>query len=169
MDKVLSTIKSLQYASSIQVNVEEEGTEVVHSGHGCSHSVKIEETDASKNAAEDPNQDINNRSKSDEEDREPPVHDDHIVERKRKSSADSDASTTPQTRKKAKTVKDTSTQQSKTSFDERCNQLLRFYLQHTWRFTNFLRPQSRQGLWKWYSLPKKRSGSLKTAIKKYQP
>jgi len=87
---------------------------------------EIEETDASKNAAEDPIQDINNRSESDEEDREPPVHDDHIVERKRKSSADSDASTTPQTRKKAKTVKDTSIQQSRTGFDEWCNQLFRF-------------------------------------------
>jgi len=85
---------------------------------------EIEETDAAKNA-EDPIQD--NRSECDEEDRESPVHTDNISERNRKSSAASDASTTlPKIRKKAKTDKDTSTQLSKTGFNEWCNQLLRF-------------------------------------------
>ena len=103
-----------------------------HSGHGSasgSGSVKnekIEETDAPQ-SAEDPIQ--ANRSESDEEDRKPPVRNDTISERKRKSSAASSASTTlpSKTRKKVKADKDTSTQRSKRrSFDERCNQLLRF-------------------------------------------
>jgi len=126
MDKLHSTIKSLQCVDILQVNVEED-TEVVHSGHSSGYvKIKeIEETDASKNA-EDPIQDVNNRSESYEEDREPPGHTDASSERKRKSYVDSDASTLPKMRKKGKTVKDTSTQQSKTGFDERCNQLLRF-------------------------------------------
>jgi len=80
--------------------------------------------DATKNA-EDLIQDINNPSESDEEDREPPVH---IAgtSSERKSSAASDASTSPKTRKKVKTDRDNSTQQSKTGFDQRCDQLLRF-------------------------------------------
>ena len=89
MDKVLSAIKSLlqECASSIQVlNAVKEGTEVLHSGHdsasgsGSVINEEIEETDASKNA-EDPIQD--NRSESDEEDRDPPVHTDNISEGKR--------------------------------------------------------------------------------------
>ena len=100
----------------------EEDTEVVHSGAGSSY-VKNEdiETDASKNA-EDPIQDINNPSESDEKDREPTIH---IAgtssERKRKSSAASDASTSPKKQMKVKIDKDNSTQQSKTGFDEQCN------------------------------------------------
>jgi len=137
MGKVHCAIKSLQCAtsaSSIQVNVKEEGTEVVHSGHGSGSSPghvkneEMEETDASQNA-QDPIQD--NHSESDEQDREElPIHNNHISKRKRKSSAVSDASTNTtlhtKTRKKVKTDMETSTQQSKTSFDEWCNQLLRF-------------------------------------------
>jgi len=131
MDKVHNAIKSLECVDILlQVKVEEEDTEVVHSGAGSCYvkNEEIGETDASKNA-EDPIQDINNNcSESDEEDGEPPVHTGPSSERKRKSSAASDASTTtlPKIRKKRKTDKDKSTQQSKTSFDERCNQLLRF-------------------------------------------
>jgi len=125
MDKVHSVIKSLKCVDILQVNIEED-KEVVNSGSGTGN-VKNEEieTDASKNA-EDPIQDINNPSESDEEDREPPVHTGTTSERKRKGSAASDASTSPKTRKKVKTDKDNSTQQSKTGFDERCNQLLQF-------------------------------------------
>jgi len=62
-----------------QVNVEED-TEVAHSGYGS-------DTDSVTNEV--------NRSESDEEDREPPVHTtDTFSERKRKSSAASDASIT---------------------------------------------------------------------------
>jgi len=128
MNKVLSAIKSLECVDILQVNVKED-KEVVHSGHGSASSpgyVKKGEieTDAPKNA-EDPVQDINNRSESNEEDREPPVHTGTSSERKR--SAASDASTTlHKTRKKIKTRKKTSTKQPKTGFDERCNQLLRF-------------------------------------------
>jgi len=130
MDKVHSAIKSLECVDILQqVKVEEEDTEeVVHSGAGSRYvkNEEIEDQDAFKNA-EDPIQDINNRSESDEEDREPAsVHTGASSERKRKSSAVSDALTTPTTRKKAKTDKDKSTQQSKTSFDERCNQILLF-------------------------------------------
>jgi len=126
MDKVHSAIKSLQCVDILQVNVEED-TEVVHSGHGSSYvkNEEIDETDATKNA-EDLIQDINNPSESDEEDREPPVHTGTTSERKRKSSVASDASTSPKTREKVRTDKDNSTQQSKTGFDQRCNQLLRF-------------------------------------------
>ena len=85
---------------------------------------EIEETDASKNA-EDPIQDINNRSESEEEDQEHPVDTGISSERKRKSSAASDAFTTRKMRKKVKTDKDTSTQ-SNIGFDVRFNQLLRF-------------------------------------------
>jgi len=139
MDKVHSAIKSLECVDILQqVKVEEEDTEVVHSRHGSasgSGSVKndeIEETDASMNA-EDQIQDItDNRSESDEEDREPPLNTDHIPERKRKSSAANNASTFPKKRKKVKTDKDTSTQQSKTIFDERCNQLLRWIQRGVW-------------------------------------
>jgi len=127
MDKVHSTIKSLQCIDLLQVNVEVD-TEVVHSGHGSGYvkNEEIEEMDASKNA-EDTVQDINNLSESDKEDREPPIHNDSTSsERKRKSYTNSDASTLPKTQKIVKTVKDTSTQQSRTGFDKRCNQLLRF-------------------------------------------
>jgi len=126
MEKVHSTIKSLECVDILQLNVEED-TEVVHSGHGSGHvkNEDIEETDASMNA-EDAIQDINNRSESDREDRDPPVHTGTSSERKRKSNVASDASTSPKTRKKAKTDKGISTQQSRTGFDERCNQLHRF-------------------------------------------
>ena len=82
MDKVHSAIKSLECVDILQVNVKED-KEVVHSGHGSASSpgyVKKGEieTDAPKNA-EDPVQDINNRSESDEEDRETPVHDDNLL------------------------------------------------------------------------------------------
>ena len=84
MDKVHSTINLLEYVDTLQVKVEED-TEVVHSGYVKNE--EIEETDASKNAEEDPIQDINNRSESDEEDREPPGHTAGTSsERKRKSS-----------------------------------------------------------------------------------
>jgi len=107
MEKVHScAIKSLECVEILQVNVKEDTEQVVHSdGHGSasdSGSVKneeLEETDASKNA-EEPIQDINNRSENDEEDREPPVHTYTFSERKRKSSAASDASTTPKMQKK---------------------------------------------------------------------
>ena len=126
MDKVHSAIKSLECVDILQVNVEKD-TEVVHSYHGSGLSagyVKNEETetDASKNA-EDPIQD--NHSKSDEEDREPPVQ--HTVGTflKERDSAASDALATPKTRKKVKTDKDNSTQ-SNTCYDKRCKQLLLF-------------------------------------------
>jgi len=112
MDKVHGAITALECVDILKVNVEED-TEVVHSGFGSgsgSGYVKNEdiETDASKNA-------------------EPPVHIAGTAsERKRKSSAASDASTLPKKQMKVKTDKDNSTQQSKTGFDERCNQLLRF-------------------------------------------
>jgi len=103
----------------------------VHTGGTFSKRIRksseeeMEETDAVKNA-EDPVQDINNPSESDEKDREPPVHNDRISERKRKSSAASDTFTTqPKTRKKVKTDKDNSTR-SNAVFNKRCNQLLRF-------------------------------------------
>ena len=137
MDKVLSAIKSLECVAILQVNVKEGTPEVVHSGHGGSASgsasVKnedIEETDAcSKNAAEDPMKD--HRLEIDEENREPPAHTGNSSARKRKRKSSvvaSDASTTlPKIRKKVKTDKDTSTtQKSKTIFDEWCNRLLRF-------------------------------------------
>jgi len=83
MDKVRTTIKSLQCVDILQVNAEED-TEVVHSGHGSGYvkNEEIEEMDASKNA-KDPIQDINNCSESNEEDREPPVHTDTSSERKK--------------------------------------------------------------------------------------
>ena len=111
MGKVHSAIKSLECVDILQVNVKE-NIKVVHSGAG-SGFVKNEEseTDASNKNAEDPIQDINHPSESDEEDREPPFHTDTSSERKRKSSAASDASTSPKTRKKV-------------GFDKWCNQLL---------------------------------------------
>ena len=139
MDKVHSAIKSLECVDILQqVKVEEKDTEeVVHSGAGSRHvkNEEIEDQDALKNAEQDPIQDINNRSESDEEDREPAsVHTGASSERKRKSSAASgDALTTlPKIRKKTKADKDKSTHSKTsfdercTSFDERCNQLLRF-------------------------------------------
>jgi len=92
MNKVLSAINLLECVDILQQVIVEEDTEVVHSGHGSGASpgyVKnegIEEMDASNNA-EDPIQDINNRSESDEEDREPPVHTGTSSERIRKSAA----------------------------------------------------------------------------------
>ena len=81
------------------------------------------ETDASKNSKDQTIQD--NRSESDEEDLEPPVHASTLSLRKRKSSAASDASTSPETRKKVKTETDNSNY-SNTGFDERFNLLLQF-------------------------------------------
>ena len=123
MDKVLSAIKSLQCASSLQVTVEED-TKVIHSGHtsSCSCSVKNEENETD---AENPIQD--NRSQIDEENREAPVNTRTFSERKRKSSAASNESTRPKTQKKVKIDwRDNLSTQSNTLFDKRCNQLLQF-------------------------------------------
>ena len=121
MQKVHSAINLLEQAVNIK-----EGTEVVHSGHGSSSSSGYVKNEEIEETAEDPIQDIiNNLSESDEVDREHPVHTDTCSERKRKSSAASDALTSPKTRKKVKTDKDNSTNSS-TVFDEWCNQLLRF-------------------------------------------
>jgi hypothetical protein len=57
MYKVLSATKSLQRASSLQVNVEE-GTEVGQSGHGSAY-VKNEKIETDASNAEDPIQDTN--------------------------------------------------------------------------------------------------------------
>ena len=57
--------------------------------------------------------------------REPPFHTDAFPERKRRSSAARNASTTPKTRKKVERAKGKATQ-SHTGFYERCNQLLQF-------------------------------------------
>jgi len=129
MDKVLSAIKSLECVAILQVNVKEGTPEVVHSGHGSASGSspgyvkkeEIEETDASKMLK------IQFKIFIIAQKMIPPVHADTFSERKRNSSATSDASTTlPKTRKKVKTGKDNLTQQSKTGFDEKCNQLLRF-------------------------------------------
>ena len=76
--------------------------------------------------AEDPIQD-NSLECHEEKDCELPVHTtDTFPQRKRKSyAASSDAITTPKSRKKIKADKDKSTQ-SNTSFNEWCDQLLRF-------------------------------------------
>jgi len=105
MDKVLR--------SGIQVNAVKEDTEVVHSSHDSatgSGSVKNEEV---KKRMPQRMLKIQFKIITQKVMRkiENPVHTYNISERKRKSSAASDASTTlPKIRKKAKTDKDNSTQ-----------------------------------------------------------